>query len=472
MKRISLLLLIFVAISSIKSVGQNVDSLQIAKLFSTALKDNEGYKVLYQLCKRAGPRISGSSLSDTAVNMMAKVLNQWGADTVWLQECMVPKWVRGEKEQAKIISSTLKMNEVVPVCALGGSIGTSASGLKANVIEVFAIGELKNLNPADIKGKIVFYNGPMPPESIFTFHAYGKTVGQRWASAIEAARYGAVGVVVRSVASHVDSHPHTGSMAYNDTIAKIPSVAISTEGAEKLSAALKKDKNLQFWFKTSCETHPDVLSHNVIAEIKGSKFPNEVIVVGGHLDAWDMAEGAHDDGAGVVHSMEVIRLFKVLGIKPQRTIRVVLFMNEENGTRGAKAYANWAKTSGEEHIAAIESDAGGFTPRGFTLDCPEAVKYYLRNKFAPILNYFSVGDFLHNGSGADIGYLKDICPLLSGLSPDSQRYFDYHHAEIDVFEAVNDRELELGSAAVASFVFLLDKYGNGMERTGGGGGNH
>lgn len=227
---------------------------------------------------------------------------------------------------------------------------------------------------------------------------------------------------------------------------------------------MKKDKNLQFWFKSSCQTLPDVKSHNVIAEIKGSKYPNDVIVVGGHLDAWDMAEGAHDDGAGVVHSMEVLRLFKTLGIKPQRTIRVVLFMNEENGTRGAKAYAEWAKTSGEKYIAAIESDAGGFTPRGFSLDCGEAYRDFIQMKFQPVLSHFGIYDFTRGGSGADVGHLKDECPVLSELSPDSQRYFDHHHSELDVFEEVNDRELELGAAAMASFVYLLDKYGNGTDR--------
>ncbi len=464
MKTIAYLLIFLLCFSSKNIFSQNSDSLLISKIFSTALKDNGGFHALYDLCKHSGKRLSGSPLADTAVNRMAVWLKNWGADTVWLQECMVPHWVRGEKEEAKIISSSLKMSLSVPVCALGMSIGTPANGIKAEVIEVLGMGELKNLNPTDIKGKIIFYNGSMPPETIFTFNAYGHTVGQRWASAMEAARYGAIGVVVRSVASHIDSHPHTGSMGYNDTITKIPAVAISTQAAEILSASLKKDKNLKFWFKTSCQTLPDVLSHNVIADIKGSKYPNEVILIGGHLDAWDMAEGAHDDGAGVVHSMEVIRLFRTLGIKPERTIRVVLFMNEENGSRGAKAYAEWAKKSGEEHIAAIESDAGGFIPRGFTLDCSDAEKFYLRSKFSPVLSYFGVGDFSRDGGGADVGYLKDICPLISGLSPDSQRYFDYHHSEIDVYEEVNDRELEMGSAAVASFVYLLDKYGNGMKR--------
>ncbi len=468
MKNYLIFLIALFLLSASSLFAQNADSVQIAKIFSTALKDNEAHHALYDLCKNSGKRISGSPLADTAVIHMSHWLKKWGADTVWLQECLVPHWVRGEKEQAKIISSALKINESVPVCALGMSIGTPDDGLKAGVIEVHGMGELKNLNPIDIKGKIVFYNGAMPPETIFTFNAYGHTVGQRWAGAMEAAKYGAVGVVVRSVASHIDSYPHTGSMGYNDTIQKIPAVAISTEAAEKLSAALIKDPQLLFWFKSSCKILPDVKSHNVIAEIKGTKYPNEVIVIGGHLDAWDMAEGAHDDGAGVVHSMEVIRLFKVLGIKPERTIRVVLFMNEENGTRGAKAYAEWAKKSGEKHIAAIESDAGGFTPRGFTLDCSDAEKYFVRSKFSPVLSYFGVGDFSRDGGGADVGYLRDICPLISDLSPDSQRYFDHHHSALDVFEEVNDRELEMGAAAVASFVYLLDKYGNGMERNNGG----
>ncbi|MEI7801279.1 MAG: M20/M25/M40 family metallo-hydrolase [Bacteroidota bacterium] len=468
MKKVFFAFALLIIVLRQNGLAQNVDSIQIAKIFSTALKDDEAYHALYDLCKHSGKRISGSPLADTAVIHMAKWLKNWGADSVWLQECMVPHWVRGEKEEAKIISSVLKMNLSVPVCALGMSVGTPADGIKAGLIEVHGMGELKKMNPADIKGKIVFYNGPMDPATIFTFNAYGNTVGQRWGGAMEAAKYGAIGVVVRSVASHIDSHPHTGSMGYNDSIPKIPAVAISTEAAEKLSAALKEDKNCQFWFKSSCQTLPDVKSHNVIAEIKGSKYPNEIIVVGGHLDAWDMAEGAHDDGAGVVHSMEVIRLFKVLGIKPQRTIRVVLFMNEENGTRGAKAYAEWAKTSGEKHIAAIESDAGGFTPRGFTMDCGEAYRDFVEMKFAPILSHFGVGDFSRAGGGADVGHLRDICPVIGELAPDSQRYFDHHHSELDVFEEVNDRELELGAASMASFVYLLDKYGTGTDRPNGG----
>lgn len=445
------------------ALAQNADSIQVSKIFSTALKDDMAYKALYDLCKNSGKRISGSPLADTAVNHMAKWLKQFGADTVWLQECMVPHWVRGEQEVAQIISN--KTYHDVKVCALGGSIGTPKEGLKAEVIEVNGLGELQKLDPNEIKGKIVFYNKPMDPSSIYTFNAYGNTVGQRWAGASEAAKFGAIGVVVRSMASHIDDHPHTGSMGYDTSVNKIPAIAICTRDAELLSASLKKNKSLQFWFRTNCETLPDVKSHNVIAEIKGSKYPNEVIVIGGHLDAWDMAEGAHDDGAGIVHSMEVIYLFKKLGIKPEHTIRVVLFMNEENGTRGAKAYAAYAKTSGEKHIAAIESDAGGFTPRGFTLDCGDAYRDYIKTKFAPVLCYFGICDFSRNGSGADVGHLGELCPLLAELSPDSQRYFDHHHAENDVYEEVNDRELELGAAACASFIYMIDKYGLGTERT-------
>ena len=465
MKKIVVLLFSFILFYAHNAQSQNTDSLQIAKLFSTALKDNGGYNALYDLCKNSGKRISGSALADTAVIHMAKWLTNWGADTVWLQPCMVPHWVRGIPEQAKIISSALKAGEMnVPVCALGGSIATPSDGLSGNIIEVNGLGELKNISPEKIKGKIVFYNGPMDATKLFTFQAYGPAVAQRWGGAMEAAKYGAIGIVIRSVASHIDKYPHTGSMGYQDTIPKIPACAISTEAANQLHDALQLDKNTKFWFKQSSETLPDVPSHNVIAEIRGSKYPNEVIVVGGHLDAWDMAEGAHDDGAGVVHSMEVIRLFKTLGIKPEHTIRVVLFMNEENGTRGAKAYAEWAKHNGEKCFAAIESDAGGFTPRGFSMDCDSTIRKFIQKKFQPILTPFGIYDFARNGSGADIGHLEDICPLLAELSPDSQRYFDHHHSGLDVFENVNDRELELGAAAVAAFIFLIDKYGNGATK--------
>lgn len=431
------------------------DSVFIQKLFGTALVQKQGYKFLKELCKQAGPRISGSPEAAKAVDIAFNYLKKFGADTVYKQEVMVPHWVRGNKSEGYVLSNNKK--QIIKIEALGGSIATSSSGLKAAVIEVNGMKDLKNFTDKDIKGKIVFFNGAMEEEHIQTFKAYGGCVAQRWAGAMEAARLGAVGVVIRSVTMSVDYLPHTGSMGYNDTITKIPAVATSTIDADWLSAELKRNPNLQLYFNINCQTLPDVLSYNVIGEIRGSEFPNEIILVGGHLDAWDLAEGAHDDGAGIAHSLEVIRLFKELGYKPRRTIRVVCFMNEENGLRGAIKYGEWAKESGEKHILALETDAGGFTPRGFSFDTDNKSFAFI-NSWQPLLHQFGIGEITRGGSGADISRLKGNCIVLCGLHPDSQRYFDHHHAANDTFEHVHPRELELGAAACAALLYLTDKY--------------
>jgi hypothetical protein len=446
---------------NISSFAQSSDSATLSHFFQTALVRDKAYSDLHDLCKQVGPRLSGSTGAAKAVTLVQKILATSGADTVWLQEVMVPHWVRGEKETASINSAFLKLKQSVPVCALGGSISTPKEGITAQVIEVKGLGQLAKMNPADIKGKIVFYNEAFDQSMIETFNAYSKSVEQRWAGAMEAGRYGAVAVVVRSMSQHVDEWPHTGSMGYVDSVKKIPAVAISTKAAELLSESLIKDKNLSFFFKTSCETLPDVKSYNVIGEIKGTEHPEEIIVVGGHLDSWDLAEGAQDDGAGVVQSIEVLRLFKTLGIKPKKTIRMVAFMNEENGARGGKKYAEWAKTTNEKHIAAIESDAGGFTPRGFSLVASDTLRSRLQKEWKPLMDKFEIGDLDNEGAGTDVDPLQGNCILLAELHPDSQRYFDFHHSARDTWENVNDRELEMGAAAMASFVYLIDKYGVG-----------
>jgi len=452
-------ILLFLIVSNI-SYSQSADSITLARFFEIALVKDKAYSDLHDICKQCGPRLSGSESAAKAVVLVREILNSMNLDSVWLQDVMVPHWVRGEKEQASI-SSSLKMKESVPVCALGGSIPTPAAGITAQVIEVKGLGQLEKMNKADIKGKIVFYNEPFDQSLRETFNAYGKSVQQRWGGAMEAARYGAVGVVVRSMSQHVDEWPHTGVMGYNDSIIKIPAVAISTKGAEELSKALKESKDLSFYFKTSSQTLPDAPSNNVIGEIKGSEYPNEVIEVGGHLDSWDLAEGAQDDGAGVVQSIEVLRLFKTTGYKPKRTIRFVAFMNEENGGKGGAKYADWAKTNGEKHIAAIESDAGGFTPRGFSMECSDTLRGLIKQRFKPLLDKFEIGSLDDIGAGADVSHLKGNCTVIGELHPDSQRYFDFHHSARDTWENVNDRELEMGAAAMASFVYLIDKYGLG-----------
>ncbi len=454
----SLLFFLFFSTLSISQTAVQ-DSVMLKKLYTTALTDGKAYDWLDYLSNEIGGRLSGSFEAESAVKYTEAELNALGLDKVWLQPVMVPKWTRGFKEYAYIESPTGEKT-VTNICALGGSVATPNLGIKAQVIEVKGLDELATLGKEKIEGKIVFYNRPMQPDLIQTFEAYGGCVDQRYAGAAEAGKYGALGVIVRSMNLRMDDYPHTGAMSYGDTPVnkRIPAAAISTNGAEYLSSLLKLQPNLLFYFKQNCKTFDDVQSYNVIGEITGSTKPNEYMVVGGHLDSWDLADGAHDDGAGCVQSMEVLRLFKKVGYKPNHTIRVVLFMNEENGLRGGNKYAEEAKRKNETHRFALESDAGGFTPRGFSFDSNEA-NFKKVQTWEPLFKPYLIHYFEKGHAGADIGPLKGNIDVLAGLRPDSQRYFDYHHAANDTFDAVNKRELELGAATMASLVYLFDKYG-------------
>ncbi|WP_283637021.1 M20/M25/M40 family metallo-hydrolase [Aquaticitalea lipolytica] len=443
------------------NLSAQTDADNIKKIYSNSLTNGKSYEWLDHLSTQIGSRLSGSLGAERAVEYTKEELEKLGLDKVWLQPVMVPKWVRGAPEFAYIETSP-GVTTPINICALGGSIATPNGGVKAHVIEVKSLAELATLGEANIKGKIVFYNRPMQADLINTFEAYGGCVDQRYAGAMEAGKYGAVGVIVRSMNLRMDDFPHTGSMSYGDlpNSQRIPSAAISTNHAELLSGMLALDKKINVFFSQNCQQLKDVQSYNVIGEITGSEFPNEYIVVGGHLDSWDLGDGSHDDGAGVVQSMDVLRLLKESGIKPKRSIRVVLFMNEENGLRGGNKYAEVAKAKGENHIFALESDSGGFTPRGFSFDCNDAVFNKVmqwESLFKPyLIHYFEKGH-----GGADIGPLKNGTTVLAGLVPDSQRYFDYHHASNDTFDAVNKRELELGAATMTALVYLFDKYGIG-----------
>ncbi|WP_081209704.1 M20/M25/M40 family metallo-hydrolase [Salegentibacter sediminis] len=461
MKRLLSLLFItsvFVAASGQESSSKE-DSLQLRKIYDYALLEGKSYEWLDHLSNKIGGRLSGSLNAQQAVEYTKAELENLGLDKVWLQPVMVPKWTRGAREFSYLQTAPGETRDL-NITALGGSISTPEGGTKAEVIEVQGLEELAELGREKIEGKIVFYNRPMRPELIHTFEAYGGCVDQRYSGAEEAAKYGAVGVIVRSLSLKQDDYPHTGSMSYGDTpvAQRIPAAAISTNDADYVSGMLKISPDLQLYFKLNSQQHEDVLSYNVIGEITGSEFPDEIMVVGGHLDSWDLGDGSHDDGAGVVQSMEVLRLFKEMGYQPKRTFRVVLFMNEENGLRGGNEYAKVAREKGEKHIFALESDSGGFTPRGFSFDADEAQFAQIRSwqaLFKPyLIHYFELG-----GSGADIGPLKDGDMVLAGLRPDSQRYFDHHHAATDTFEHVNKRELELGAATMTSLIYLVDKYG-------------
>jgi carboxypeptidase Q len=443
------------------SRAQNTDSLMIRKIYDEALDKGHAYRNLEYLCKKIGPRLSGSAGAQKSVEWTKKLMEDYGFDTVYLQEVMVPHWERGAKETAYILDGKEKIT--VPVAALGSSIATPQKGISAQIIEVRSLEELRQLGEGVVKGKIVFFNRGFNPKPVETFDAYRGAVDQRGQGAIEAAKLGAVAVIVRSMTHALDDHPHTGGMHYADNVTKIPAAAISTNGAELLSRRLKDSKpgTIQFYLKQNCRSLPDALSYNVIGEMRGSSKPEEIISIGGHLDSWDLAEGAHDDGTGVMQSVEVLRIFKAMNYKPKRTIRAVMFMNEENGLRGGLKYAELAKMRNENHIAALESDAGGFTPRGFSVDVSKDALAGMSQNWLPLLKPYLIDDIKAGGGGADIGPLKNAVPgvALIGYRPDSQRYFDIHHASSDVFENVNRRELELGAAAMAALTYLIDQKG-------------
>ncbi|MBB5397110.1 M20/M25/M40 family metallo-hydrolase [Mucilaginibacter sp. AK015] len=456
----SLLLTIAILSSAIYSQGQ--DSVQIRKFYDEALVNGQCYENLRYLCKNIGQRLSGSAGAAKSVDWSKKLMESYGFDKVYLQEVMVPHWVRGAKEQAYIIDGKNKI--AVPIAALGMSIATPAAGITANIIEVRSLKELDELGESIIKGKIVFFNGPFDQRFIETGAGYGAAGIQRFAGPSAAAKYGAVGAIVRSISSAIDDYPHTGGTVYVDGVKKIPAAAISTLAANKLSNMLRLRKwpLIKFYFKQSCQTLPDVKSYNVIGEITGSKNPNKFITVGGHLDSWDLAEGAHDDGTGVMQSAEVLRIFKATGYRPKNSVRAVFFMNEENGHKGGIKYAELAAANKEEHIAAIETDEGGFTPRGFSFQgvSNEFLKG-INKDWKPLFEPYEADRLVAGGGGTDIGPLKETVPsiVLIGFRPDSQRYFDIHHSSNDVFENVNKRELELGAAAITALVYLIDQHG-------------
>lgn len=458
MKKFLLLSALFLSATA----SQAQDSVTIRKFYDEALVNGQAYENLRYLCKKIGQRLSGSTGAEKAVTWSKKLMDGYGFDKVYLQEVMVPHWVRGAKEQAFIIDGNKKI--AVPIAALGSSVATPAKGITANIVEVRSIKELESLGESVIKGKIVFFNGAFDQRFIETGAGYGAAGVQRFAGPSAAAKYGAVGAIVRSVTPALDDYPHTGGTVYVDGITKIPAAAISTLAANKLSAMLRLRKLplIKFYFKQNCQTLPDVKSYNVIGEIKGSENPNKFITVGGHLDSWDLAEGAHDDGTGVMQSVEVLRILKATGYKPKNSIRAVFFMNEENGHKGGIKYAEQAAADKEEHIAAIETDEGGFTPRGFSFEgASPAFLKQINTKWKGLLEPYEADRLVAGGGGTDIGPLKETIPSIKliGFRPDSQRYFDIHHTANDVFENVNKRELHLGAASIAALVYLIDQYG-------------
>jgi len=432
------------------------DSEIIADIYKTSSSDTSTYHTLRILSKKYPNRLCGTPISIKAIEYMKEVMERERFDTVYLQECTVAHWDRGVKETGTIFSS--KDGETkLAVCALGNSVGTPVDGIKAEVIAVDSFEELEKFGEKTVKGKIVFFKKPMDPNKVNSFEAYGEVVGFRFSGASIAAKYGAEAIIVRSVTTASDTFPHTGVMRYKDTPKEIPAFAISTVHAEILNKQLAIDPRLKLYLKSDCKFLADEKSYNVIGEVRGSEFPNEFITVGGHLDAWDITEGAHDDGGGCVQSIGVWRIFNKIGYKPKRTLRVVMFMDEEMNQRGGRKYAEMAKLNNEKHLFALESDGGCDRPLGFSLETNET----FFKRVQAVSNFFEpygVSVFVNGGSGVDIGFLKGENTILGELIADPAHYFDYHHSGYDTFEQINMDYLQQGSAAMASLIYLVDKY--------------
>ncbi|TCJ13311.1 M20/M25/M40 family metallo-hydrolase [Flaviaesturariibacter flavus] len=446
------------------AAAQNVDSLFIRRLADEILENSRAYENLRQLTKGVGGRLAGSPGMVKAEAWGQRALQEAGAGRVWLQECMVPHWVRGGYDifQAERLTANDGKNRKwstrrLSAIALGNSLASNGAR-RAPVLLVHDFAELEAKKDS-VAGKIVFFNYKFNPRYVHTFEAYRDAGAYRGQGPVRAARYGAVGVAIRSLSEGTDNFPHTGTTASGDTVKTVPSVALGLRDADWLDSAIRSGTTVWATLQTFGRFLPDTVGHNVIGELRGSEFPDQIITIGGHLDSWDPAEGAHDDGAGVVHTIEVLRAFKALGYQPKRTIRFVLFANEENGLRGGRKYAEEAKAKGEQHIFALESDEGGFTPRGFGLSAPDA-PFQKFLSWQPLLAPYGASEFLRGGGGSDIGPLgQQLKTPTCGFVPDSQRYFDVHHAANDVFENVNKRELELGAVNIAALIYLVDKYG-------------
>jgi hypothetical protein len=424
------------------------------KLLKKGLTE-EGAFVILKKITSLGHRLTASPQAAAAVELMKQEMEDLNLDNVHLEPTRVQRWVRG-KEEAVLISRMFGISPLT-VCAIGGSVPTLEKGVTARVIEVFSMDELRKLGD-QVNGKIVFFNRPMDPTMMETFRAYGRAADQRVNGASEASSFGARAALVRSLTTRFDDVPHTGLMQYAPGIKKIPAACISTMGAEYLSSCLKEDPDLRVNLKLSCASRGSVISYNVIGQITGCEKPEEIILVGGHLDSWDKGTGAHDDGAGCVHALEALRLIKECGLNPKRTIRAVMFMDEEFGGTGGRDYARAPQREHERHLAAIESDRGGFLPLWMGVGGDENTFERLK-KWEYLFKPLNMIGIRRGGGGVDIGPLAEHGTVLMGLIPDCQSYFDLHHSDNDVLAAVHPRELELGAVACAVWCYVLAQEG-------------
>ena len=431
---------VFFLTFNLNSVEDTKMENNISKIKEMALGENDAMNKLAELCLGIGHRLSGSKGLEEAVLWGKKSFEDEGINA-FLHEVMVPHWERNE-ESLFLVQPYLKKMSFL---SFGGSVATlnSEGEVEPIIADVIVLNSVEELS-SKVEGKIVLFNIPMPENSLT---GYGAVSRFRYSGAIEAAKHGAVGALLRSITTNSLNTPHTGGMGYSNEYKKIPYGAVTIEDAMAMAKMQEMGIPIRIQMKLSAKTYPDALSHNVIGEIKGSKYPDEVVIVSGHLDAWDVGHGAFDDGAGVVHAMETLSIIKRLGLTPKRTIRAILWTNEENGARGGSEYS---KEYGKNTFAAIESDLGAEKPTGWVSEGNEEQKKMLEN----ILKGTGL-DLIGNGSGVDIGPMREHGVLLIGLRNISVRYFDYHHAPSDTLDKINEEEFEEGLAHIATLTWAL-----------------
>jgi carboxypeptidase Q len=418
------------------------------------LKQNDAYAKLEHLCDDIGHRLSGSPQLEKAIDWAVRTLKADGQENVRAEEVMVLKWVRGD-EFAMMTSPRLLP---IAMLGLGGSVATPSDGLIAPVIVVADEKELEAIGNR-AAGKIVLFNNPMPEYDTVRGSCYGECVRFRGKGAILAAKQGAVACLVRSVTARSLRSPHTGAMKYDDDVRKIPAAAISTEDADIMSRLCARGQKVIVHLKMSARDMGLAPSANVVAEIVGTELPGEVVVIGGHIDSWDVGQGAHDDGAGSVMSMEALNVIRKMGLKPRRTIRVVLWTNEENGLAGGKAYASDHASELANHVAAIETDSGGFRPESFGVECTDAKRVARAIKqleaITALMKPLGTIPVNEGHSGADVSPMKNAGVMLMGLATEGSTYFDYHHSQADTLDKVDPRQLSESTAAMAVMAYIL-----------------
>jgi len=411
------------------------------RIIAAALSDSAAYNRVALLTDKFGHRLSGSASLEHALDWIIAEMTRDGLQNVRGEPVMVPRWVRGEESATMVRPRPMKLH----MLGLGGSIGTPEGGITASVLVVTSFDDLAD-KADQARGKIVLFDVP--------FTNYGATVQYRSRGAIEAAKVGAVAALIRSVASNSMQNPHTGAMRYDSTVTQIPAAALSVEDAAMLHRMYDRGDPVVVNLRMEAKTWPDARSRNVIAELVGSEKPEEIVVLGGHIDSWDVGQGAMDDAGGSVAAWEAVRLLKQLGLRPRRTLRVVLWTNEENGLRGANAYRDAHAAEMPNHVLAMESDGGVFAPKGFSFDgSSEALPAVAA--IVSLLQPLGANEVAPGGAGADVGPLTALGVPGLGLQVDGTRYFWYHHSEADTMDKLDPREVAQCVAAMAVMAFVI-----------------